>query len=77
MQETWALFLMAGLGIVMLAQFSAAILSFGVSPMKGVAALVVPGYLFVAIRQTRYYLPLIGLWAAGVLAVAVGTIALS
>ncbi|HEV7777833.1 MAG TPA: hypothetical protein VGO76_13280 [Luteibacter sp.] len=77
MQETWALFLMAGLGIMMLAQIGAAALSFGVSPVKGVAALVVPGYLFVALRQTTYYLPVIALWAAGVLAVATGTIALS
>jgi hypothetical protein len=77
MQDTWAIFLMAGLGIMMLAQFGAAILSFGVNPMKGVAALFVPGYLFVALRRTRYYLPVIGLWAVGILTVSAGTIALS
>ncbi len=77
MQGFWAIFIVAGLGVIMLAQLGAAILSFSVNPMKGFAALFVPGYLFVALRQTRYYLPVIGLWGSGVLAVAAGTIALS
>jgi hypothetical protein len=39
--------------------------------------LIVPGYLFVGVRHTPYYLRVIGLWGCGVAAIVAGTIALS
>jgi hypothetical protein len=77
MPAFWGLFVITGLGAVMAAQIMASVACFGLSPMKGLASLIVPGYLFVGVRHTPYYLRVIGLWGCGVAAIVAGTIALS
>ena len=76
-QSVWGLVIVGGFGAAALAQLLAAIISFGVSPLKGLFALFIPGYLFLVLKQSGHYLPVIGLWASGVLAVVAGTIAMS
>ncbi|GLQ49860.1 hypothetical protein GCM10010872_13090 [Dyella flava] len=73
----WGMLVVTGLGLTVMAQIIASALCFGLNPMKGVASLVVPGYLLVGIKQTPYYLRVIGLWACGITAIVAGTIALS
>jgi hypothetical protein len=77
MQSFWVTLVIAGLATMMVAQLIASALCFRVSPMKGFASLVVPGYLFVGIRQTAYHVRVVGLWGCGIAALVVGTIALS
>jgi tetrahydromethanopterin S-methyltransferase subunit B len=66
----------AGL-LAAVAQLTAAVLCFSLSPGKGLASLIVPGYLFVGIKQHAYYRPVIGLWIVGLVAITIGTIALT
>ena len=77
MQEFWGLLIVAGFGTAALAQLIAAFLSFSFSPLKGLFALFVPGYLFLVLKQSGHYWQVVGLWGAGVLAVVVGTVAMS
>jgi hypothetical protein len=67
----------AGLLAAAVAQLTAAVLCFSLSPGKGLASLIVPGYLFVGIKQHAYYRPVIGLWIVGLVAITIGTIALT
>jgi hypothetical protein len=77
MQSFWVMLVVAGLATMMVAQLIASALCFRVSALKGLASLVVPGYLFVGIRQTAYHLRVVSLWACGIVAMTAGTIALS
>ena len=77
MQDSWGLLIVAGFGVTVLAQLTAALLSFSFSPIKGLFALFIPGYLFLVLKQSGHYWKVVGLWGAGVLAVVVGTIAMS
>lgn len=77
MEGIWVTVVVSGLLASALAQLTAAFLCFSLSPGKGVASLVVPGYLFVGIRQHRYYRPVIGLWGVGLIAITTGTVALT
>ena len=67
----------AGLLAAAVAQLTAAVLCFSLSPGKGLASLIVPGYLFVGIKQHAYYRPVIGLCILGLVAITIGTIALT
>lgn len=69
--------IVVGLLASAVAQLTAAVLCFSLSPGKGLASLIVPGYLFVGIKQHAYYRPVIGLWIAGLVAITIGTIALT
>lgn len=62
MEALWVTVTISGLVATALAQLAAAVLCFSLSPGRGLASLVVPGYLFVGIRQHRYYRQVIGLW---------------
>jgi hypothetical protein len=77
MEGMWGTVAVLGLFAVALAQLTAAVLCFSLSPGKGMASLIVPGYLFVGIKQHRLYRPVIGLWIAGLIAITAGTVALS
>lgn len=77
MEGVWVTVILSGLVATAFAQLAAAVLCFSLSPGKGLASLVVPGYLFVGIRQHRHYRPIIGLWIAGLVAMTAGTIALT
>jgi len=77
MEGFWVALIFVGLLAAAIAQLTAAVLCFSLSPGKGLASLVVPGYLFVGIKQHAYYRPVIGLWIAGLVAITAGTIALS
>lgn len=77
MEGIWVTVIVLGLLASALAQLTAAFLCFSLSPGKGLASLVVPGYLFVGIRQHPFYRPIIGLWIVGLIAITAGTIALS
>ncbi|SFS16865.1 hypothetical protein SAMN05216570_3401 [Dyella sp. OK004] len=77
MEGIWVTVVVLGLLALALTQLTAALLCFSLSPGKGLASLVVPGYLFVGIKQHQYYRPVIGLWIAGLIAITVGTIALT
>lgn len=77
MEGFWVTVIVSGLFATAVAQLTAAVLCFSVGPGKGLASLVVPGYLFVGIRQHRYYRHVIGLWIIGLAAVTTGTIALA
>jgi len=73
----WGLVIVGGFGAAFVAQVLAAILSFSFSPLKGLLALFVPGYLFLVLKQSGHYGKVIGLWIAGVAAIVVGTVAMS
>jgi hypothetical protein len=77
MQNVRVMLVVAGLATTMVAQLLASALCFRLSPIKGIASLVVPGYLFVGIKQTAYHWRVVSLWACGILAIIAGTIALS
>ncbi|WP_147281700.1 hypothetical protein [Dyella solisilvae] len=77
MEGVWGMVAVLGLGAAAVAQLVAACLCFSLSPAKGLASLVVPGYLFLGIREHAYYRPVIGLWLIGLSAMTAGTIALS
>ena len=77
MEGYWAIVVLVGLFTASLAQLIAAGLCFSVHPGRGLAALIVPGYLFVGIKGHRFYRNVIGLWFVGLLAILVGTIALN
>ena len=63
--------------LTLLAQVAAGLLAFRVNGLLGLFSLVVPGYLFVALRRTRFYWPVVGAWLAGVVGVAAGTVAMA
>lgn len=77
MEGMWGTLAVLGLFAAGLAQLTAAVLCFSLSPGRGLASLIVPGYLFVGIKQHRLYRPVIGLWIAGLLAITASTVALS
>lgn len=74
---SWGLVIVFGFLIVMLAQLAACAVAFRHSAAAGVLSLVVPGYMFFALRRSGSYWPVIAVWFAGVLAVVAGTIAMS
>lgn len=75
--QFWGLFIVGGFGLAVLAQVMAAVFTFSHSPLKGMFALFVPGYLFLVLKESGHYWKVVGVWAAGMLAVVVGTIAMS
>jgi hypothetical protein len=77
MERIWVTVVVLGLLASALAQLTAAALCFSLSPGKGLASLVVPGYLFVGIRQHQYYRLIVVLWIVGLVAITAGTIALT
>jgi hypothetical protein len=77
MEGLWVTVIVVGLLAAAVAQLTAAFLCFSLSPGKRLASLVVPGYLFVGIKQHAYCRPVIGLWIAGLVAITTGTIALT
>ncbi len=77
MEGIWVAVVVMGLFASALAQLTAAVLCFSLSPGKGLASLIVPGYLFVGIRRHPYYRLVIGCWIVGLVAITSGTIALT
>ena len=69
--------LVGGFALMAFAQITAAIIAFRVSFADGMSSLVIPGYLLVAMRRAGYYWRFFAVWGAGVLAIIVGTVALS
>lgn len=73
----WGLVIVCGLLLTVLAQAAACIFVFRHNATAGLLSLVVPGYLFFALKRSGPYFAVLGAWFAGVLAVTAGTIALS
>jgi len=73
----WGLLIVGGFGLALLAQAIGCIVAFRYSPKEGVLSLLVPGYLFLALRRSGAYWRIVGLWLLGVAAVVTGTIVLS
>jgi hypothetical protein len=69
--------LFGGVTVMALAQLGAAIIAFRVSFSDGMCSLVIPGYMLVSMRRSGYYWRFFALWVTGVLAIIVGTMALS
>lgn len=65
-----------GLAIMAFAQLTAAIVAFRAN-FRGMCSLIVPGYLPVAMCRAGYYWRFLAVWGTGVLAIVVGTVALS
>jgi len=74
---SWGLVIVGGFLITALAQLAACIAAFRYSALAGILSFIVPGYLFFALKRSGAYWPVIGTWFGGVMAVVVGTIALS
>jgi hypothetical protein len=66
--------ILSGMALAALAQVSGAIAVFGTSPLHGVFTLIIPGYLWVAIRKTPYYWKIIGSWLAGISLLVLGVV---
>jgi hypothetical protein len=69
--------LVGGFALMALAQVTAAIIAFRDSFTEGMSSLMIPGYLLVAMRRAGFYWTFFAVWGAGVLAIVVGTVALS
>jgi hypothetical protein len=69
--------IIGGFALMALTQVIAAIIAFRISFVEGMSSLAVPGYLLVAMRRAGYYWRFFAVWATGVLAMIVGTVALS
>ena len=77
MQNFWGILIIAGFATMAVAQFAAMVVTFALYPLRGLFALFVPGFLLVALKDTRYFRPIMGVWICGVLAIVAGTIALA
>jgi hypothetical protein len=66
-----------GFAIMILAQIVGAIMVFGVSILKGIFSLVIPGYFLFILRREGMYGPVIGSWAFGIFCMVIGTAVLS
>lgn len=69
--------IIGGFALMGIAQIVAAIIAFRFSLVAGMYSLTVPGYLLVAMRRAGYYWRFFAVWGTGVLAIIVGTVALS
>ncbi|WP_183960534.1 hypothetical protein [Chiayiivirga flava] len=74
---SWGGVIVLGMLVTTLAQLLACVAAFRHSAASGLLALLVPGYLFLALNRSGAYWPIVGSWLAGVLAVVAGTIALA
>jgi hypothetical protein len=77
MQALGTSLIMFGIGIAVLAQIAAAILTFRASVLKGVLSLIVPGYMFFALYRQGTYAYVVGAWSLGILGLVAGTVILS
>ena len=73
----WGLLIVGGFLLTALAQFAACIAAFRHDALAGLLSLFVPGYLFLALRRSGAYRPVIGAWLAGVVAIVAGTVAMA
>ena len=69
--------IIGGFSIMAIAQLTASIIAFRASFAQGMFSLTVPGYLLVTMRRAGYYWRFFATWGAVVLAIALGTMALS
>jgi hypothetical protein len=69
--------IVGGFALIAFAQVFAAIIAFRVSFLGGMCSLTIPGYLLVAMRRAGYYWRFFAVWGTGVLAIIIGTVALS
>jgi hypothetical protein len=69
--------IISGFALMAVAQMTAPIIAFRASFTGGLCSLTIPGYLLVAMRRAGYYWKFFAAWGGGVLAVIVGTLALS
>jgi len=69
--------ILGGFALMAFAQVVASIIAFRASLAQGMYSLAVPGYLLVTMRRTGYYWRFFAAWGTGVLAIIVGTVALS
>ncbi|QBB72182.1 hypothetical protein ELE36_18435 [Pseudolysobacter antarcticus] len=66
-----------GFIVVLGSQLVGSILMFNVSFVQGGLSLFVPGYIYIALRRNKLYVPVMGTWFVGLLAIVVGTILLA
>jgi hypothetical protein len=69
--------IVVGLAIAFLAQAVGCILVFRRSFVQGGLSLLVPGYMFLALRRNGLYVPVVGAWCLGLSAVVAGTFLLA
>lgn len=69
--------IIGGFALSAFAQLIASIIAFRASFIQGMYSLIIPGYLLVTMRRTGHYWKFFAAWAAGVLAVIIGTMVLS
>jgi len=69
--------ILGGFALMAFAQVVASIIAFRASLAQGMCSLAVPGYLRVTMRRTGHYWRFFAAWGTGVLAIIVGTVALS
>jgi hypothetical protein len=74
---SWGMVIVGGFLLTVVAQLAACVAAFRYDALAGVLSLVVPGYLFLALKRSGSYWPIVGIWFGGVIAVVAGTIALS
>lgn len=66
--------IISGLAVAAAAQIAGAIIAFRFSFAQGLLALIIPGYLFVALKRCGAYGTVVGIWAAGVALLVAGTV---
>ena len=66
-----------GFIVVVGSQLVGSILMFNVSFVQGGLSLFVPGYIYIALRRNKLYMPVMGAWFIGLLAIVAGTILLA
>ena len=73
----WGMLIVGSFVLVLLAQLAGSIAAFRSGISDGILSLVVPGYVLLALKRSGLYWPVVGVWLAGVVGIATGTIALS
>lgn len=77
MEDIAKVLILSGMALSMLAQIVGMFLIFSVSVMKAFFCLIIPGYIFLALKQHGYYKQVIGTWLLGVVLLVIGMSILS
>ena len=77
MVEIGKILIFTGFAAGLIAQLIGMVLIFATSPIQGILSLIIPGYIFLALKEHGYYYKVVGLWLIGVIAIVVGVVIVS
>jgi hypothetical protein len=72
MEDIAKTLILSGIAAGFIAQFIGMFLVLSSSVIKGILTFIIPGYIFLALKENGHYYKVIGIWLAGVIAMIVG-----